>query len=140
MNMHIPAARIATARPVEDRNEIVRLMAAHAHIRTSREIFEPIPDEAMDLLTEAQEAIKDAIVEAPIHTSADLAAKLRFAATIVEDDEGGVLLAEVEVLLGALKDLANHRIAEARGIIGRGWVDKFYVDVLAIEGTQAVMM
>jgi hypothetical protein len=54
MNMHISAARIATARPVENRNEIARLMDAHAHIRTSREVFEPIPDDAMDYLTEAQ--------------------------------------------------------------------------------------
>lgn len=68
-----------------------------------------ISDAAMDALGKAQSEMGEAISDTAATTSKDIAAKFRFLAALIEDDEGGMLYLEPELLEAAVRDLATHR-------------------------------
>jgi hypothetical protein len=138
MNMNISALAIESAIPVDDRSKVVRLIESHSQLQAlSQSLFWSIPDAAMDLLAKAEENIKEAICRAPVTSSADIAAKLRFAAALIEDDEGGHLYAEANCLYAALKDLAEYRIRQEQGCQA-GWIDSLYPQLLEITAGEVI--
>jgi hypothetical protein len=77
-------------------------------IRISYE-FEPMPDDVSDHLGGARAKLVEAVAAATVHSGADIAWKLRLAAMLTEDDDGGPMVAEADVLNAALEDLEELR-------------------------------
>ena len=91
-----------------------------------------ISDDAMDALVKAQSEIGEAITDAPATTPKDIAAKFRLLASLVDDEDTGMLYLEPELLLSACHDLAQMRCSAWEGRYREAFetANPFYANVL----------
>lgn len=94
-----------------DPSFIERMTRLFTELNSIGERVGEMPDDAMDHITEAASIVCNAIIGAPVHTEADIAGKLRFAAALVEMKDG-VYLAEKPAACGAVADLLKFRTEE----------------------------
>lgn len=87
---------------------ISRMTRLFVELNTVGDRVGEMPDEAMDLITEAAGIVCKAVVAAPVATESDAAGKLRFAAILVENPHG-VLCIEEEAAVTAVSDLIEFR-------------------------------
>ncbi|MGJ7042133.1 hypothetical protein J2Y63_005414 [Shinella sp. BE166] len=97
--------------------------------------LQPMPDEAMNSISDAHTAVVEALAAAPVTKSSELADKLRVLAYLVEGDEGGALVLETVMLQAVLHDLGAYRIREAIAC-GFGFVETIYGDLLKLRADE----
>lgn len=90
---------------------ISRMTRLYVELNGIGERVGEMPDEAMDLITEAVGIVCKAVVHAPVETQSDAAGKLRFAAILVENPHG-VLCIEETAAVTAVSDLIEFRESE----------------------------
>lgn len=90
---------------------ISRMVRLYIELNTIGERVGEMPEEAMDLITEAAGIVCKAVVAAPVETQSDVAGKLRFAAVLVENPHG-VLCIEDEAARTAVSQLIAFRASE----------------------------
>ncbi|MCW5706114.1 hypothetical protein [Shinella sp.] len=115
-----------------DATEIPRMAALALQLNDAMHNLQPMPDEAMDGLNNAHTAVVEALADAPVTKSTEIADKLRVLADLVEDDEGGVLTLESVMLQAVLHDLGAFRIREAIAE-GFDFVETIYGDLLQLR-------
>lgn len=104
-----------TAPPAAEAVDIPNATVIYTALR--RLTDQNMPDNLMDAIGDALDLTRQAIIDAPVLSSRDIGAKLRFAAILVEDDEHGHLLAEGDILQRCVDDLESFREAQhAAGI------------------------
>lgn len=120
MNAHprIPAAT-AAALPTDHRpGYAAKLLELFLKLNALRHEFEPLDDDLMDMLTNAQFAAGRALIDAPAIDEATIAAKFRYAALLIEDPDG-IMAHEAVALDRARHDLIGMRNAEWNAMVGR---------------------
>lgn len=115
--------------------EIPRMAALAIKMNETMRAFQPMPDAAMDGLSQGHTAVVEALAAEPISTSADIADKLRVLADLIESDEGGVLFLETILLEATLHDLGAFRIREAIAE-GYGSVETIYGELLQLRAGE----
>lgn len=115
--------------------EIPRMAALAEQLQLSMHELQPMPDEAMNGMNNAHTAVVEAIAAAPVTKSSELADKLRVLASLVEDDEAGVLVLETVMLQAVLHDLGAFRIREAIAC-GFGFVETIYGQLLQLRADE----
>ncbi len=112
--MNMTAHAQFTVAPTET-IDIPEVTAIYAALRGLTD--QNMPDNLMDAIGDALEVARHTIVDAPVLSSRDIGAKLRFCAILVEDDEAGCLAAENVALQQCVDDLANYRDKQWRAAL-----------------------
>lgn len=111
MNMQINPKEFARPQP----SQIAQLIYNYTELDVKMKISSGLSDEAMDALVDAQSAFGEAVCDTPARNSKDVAAKFRFLAYLIEDDEGGMLNLEPELLYSACSEIAKLRSEQWKG-------------------------
>lgn len=90
---------------------ISRMTKLYVELNTIGERVGEMPDDAMDMITEAASIVCKAVVHAPVNSEADIAGKLRFTAILVENPHG-VLHIEEEAAAESVRQLFQFRADE----------------------------
>lgn len=101
----------ANAEGNSEESFVSRMTRLYIELNTIGERVGEMPDDAMNLITEAASIVCAAVVEAPVETQSDVASKLRFVALLVENPHG-VLCIEDEAARTAVSQLIAFRAAE----------------------------
>ena len=115
--------------------EIPRMAALAEQLQASMVELQPMPDEAMNSISDAHTAVVEALAAAPVTKSSELADKIRVLAYLVEGDEGGALVLETVMLQAVLHDLGAYRIREAIAC-GFGFVETIYGQLLQLRADE----
>lgn len=101
----------ANAEGTPEETFISRMTRLFVELNTIGDRVGEMPEDAMDLITEAAGIVCKAVVSAPVETQGDVAGKLRFAAILVENPHG-VLCIEDEAAHTAVSQLIAFRATE----------------------------
>ena len=105
-----------TAEGMPEESFLSRMSRLFAELHTVGERVGEMPDDAMDHITEAHWIVSRAIIDAPVTCEADVAAKLRHAALLVECP-GGEYNDEQPAIIAALTGLQRFRADEWNAVM-----------------------
>ena len=86
MNVHIAMPRPLQAANQSEHSNLTAWVRLHSEIRRLADECAPMPDAAMDTLTECQSVLRRAVIDAPVRSKDDVAAKLQLLTDMVSNE------------------------------------------------------
>ena len=86
MNVHIAMPRPLQAANQSEHSNLTAWVRLHSEIRRLADECEPMPDAAMDTLTECQSVLRRAVIDAPVRSKDDVVAKLQLLTDMVSNE------------------------------------------------------
>jgi len=86
MNVHIAMPRPLQAANQSEHSNLTAWVRLHSEIRRLADECAPMPDAAMDTLTECQSVLRRAVIDAPVRSKDDVVAKLQLLTDMVSNE------------------------------------------------------